>query len=291
VKAEEERVAKIRTMIDLIASNSNIEYDTPADKLQQRISTLVAITIGDSFQEFKIEAQQIQANILAHLYDALAKRQVYEKEQADQKAERERQEAVRKELEEKQKAIDAESKRLADEKASQEAERKRLHDEKIKSRSNTLSGLGLIYDGEQYAYMDVNVHWTEITTMDNNEFGSLIEKIKPIIAKRKEEEKIRLDKEKADREQKIKDDAEKAAREKLEKEAKDAADKKAREEAEKARQDALKPDKDKLLTYADSIELLPFPGLFNQASNDVVDRVRASLTRIANQIRKEAREL
>jgi colicin import membrane protein len=106
-------------------------------------------------------------------------------------------------------------------------------------------------------------------------------------AKEKKEREEAIEKAKKEAAEKaIKDAEEKRAREQ-----KEAEEKKAKEKAEMERQEALKPDKDKLLAYADSIELLPMPGLFMPKAIEVGDRVKASLVRIANQIRKEAREL
>ena len=52
-------------------------------------------------------------------------------------------------------------------------------------RNEKLIGLGLIYNGESFVYEDINVHWTELVTLRDEEFDSLVEKIKPVLEQRK----------------------------------------------------------------------------------------------------------
>lgn len=53
-------------------------------------------------------------------------------------------------------------------------------------RVKALYEIGLNYNGDSFVYEDVNVHWTELTCMDDDEFYSLVDKLRPIVIKRKE---------------------------------------------------------------------------------------------------------
>lgn len=59
-------------------------------------------------------------------------------------------------------------------------------DDKIKKRCGELFDLGLKYHFayESYTLDDINVHWTEMTVLDEKEWNTLIEKIKEVIASR-----------------------------------------------------------------------------------------------------------
>ena len=46
---------------------------------------------------------------------------------------------------------------------------------KTKVRADKLSALGLRYDGQQFAYADINFHWTDITCMSDAEFDKAYE--------------------------------------------------------------------------------------------------------------------
>jgi hypothetical protein len=83
-----ERIARIQARITLISDNSNIEYDTPSDKLQQRITTLETIVIDDSYEEFAFEAETKKESALMVLNIALTKRLQFEKEEADRAADK-----------------------------------------------------------------------------------------------------------------------------------------------------------------------------------------------------------
>lgn len=293
IKAEEERVARIRLMISTIAKEGILEFDETAYQIQSRIDGITGVTIDDIFQEFKDEADQTKGLVLERLNTALTKRQAYEKEQADQEAEKARLEQVAKDQEaerqrqaEAQKAIDeanakivAEQKKIQDEndriaREEQAAKDKKEREEReAKIREESVKNArfeSLMQIGFQYPFNDLG-------TMSDFAYSSMYEEHRKAYDEKKNEEFIA--KLKADRE-------EKEAREK-----KEAEEKKVKEAEEKARLEALKPDRDKLLEYADKIELLPEPGLFNPKPIEIVDRVKASLIRIANQIRKEAREL
>lgn len=68
-------------------------------------------------------------------------------------------------MDQKQKADDeaAEQKRLQKEEAQRE--------EKKQAKYNQLFAMGLKFDGEQFAYKDINFHWTDIVCMPDDEFA------------------------------------------------------------------------------------------------------------------------
>lgn len=51
-------------------------------------------------------------------------------------------------------------------------------------RLNQLTSLGLIWNGSEYCKDDINVHWTEISTLDGNEWDELIESLTTEIDRR-----------------------------------------------------------------------------------------------------------
>lgn len=64
----------------------------------------------------------------------------------------------------------------------------------IQHRSTVLSSLGMIFNGNEYFFEDVNVHNTEIVTLDESKWVELIQKITPLINEKKAE-KIKADEE------------------------------------------------------------------------------------------------
>lgn len=91
-----------------------------------------------------------------------------------------------------------------------------------------------------------------------------------------------------------KEAAEKAIRDAEQKAIQDAVIAQAEKErraAEALREEMLRPDKDKLMTFANDIEMIIVTGMHDKDAQDVVDRARTELSKLANRIRKEARGL
>jgi DNA repair exonuclease SbcCD ATPase subunit len=119
------------------------------------------------------------------------------------------------------------------------------------------------------------------------------------IERQKREIQAQKDREEADKKRKAeleaiaKAAAEKARIEEAERIKREAAEKAEQELLEKMkaeRQEALKPDKEKLLAYADAIETVKFP----EVSKDlqaIIAEAKASLTKVANIVRKRTRDL
>ena len=88
--------------------------------------------------------------------------------------------------------------------------------------------------------------------------------------------------------------AERIIREAKEKEEREAAEKVEKErlaKIEAERLELIKPDKDKLLAFADSIDLLRLPELKDEQANAVLALAKKTLAGVSNNVRKHAREL
>lgn len=86
----------------------------------------------------------------------------------------------------------ARNKELSKLREEQEEVRKRgieLHNEKVKQRCNQLSEMGLVFNGSEYVFRDVNVHGNEIGQYSEEQWAKLIAKISPEISRIKEQEK------------------------------------------------------------------------------------------------------
>jgi hypothetical protein len=128
-------------------------------------------------------------------------------------------------------------------------------------------------------------------------------------AERQAEERSKIDEEKAeieaakeaDRKKKereeferqAKEKAEKEAREKLEREKREEAERKANEEAERKRQGALRPDKEKLITWADSFITLAGGGVIvsDKKAAAIVQSYTERFCSVAYELKLEADEL
>ena len=265
------RVAERKHWIACINEHGEIDYNTDSDTIKTRIKLVENMIVDEKYQEFQQDAKLAKEAVLTRLVDALQKRLTWEREEKEHKAEAERQEKIRKEQQEAQAKIDAENKRIAEERA-------KLEEQKVSVRSQRLYSIGLSFDGQglQFIYRDVNVHWTEITCMTDEEFDALIEKITPIIKARKTEEKIEMERE---------------AKEKSEREAKEKEETERRETEEKARSEALQPDKEKLFNWLQMFydtTIIPNPNLSTDEGKAFFDKAWAELDMF---IHKKSNEL
>jgi DNA-binding protein len=113
--------------------------------------------------------------------------------------------------------------------------------------------------------------------------------------KQEKENAIRFAKEEAERKA-IEAERQKLEAERLrianEQKAKEEAEKKAKlEEAEKQRQASLMPDKNKLITLANSIDKMELPELNSDESNHLLSEVKIKLTAVSNFIRENCQKL
>lgn len=194
-----------------------------------------------------------------------------EKSEAAAKIEEQRleQERKQKELEDREAAIKQKEQEEVERQQAIEREKgaalKAKMDAQNKSRSNQLSALGLNYNGQEYVFQDVNVHWTEITTMNENEWNGLIEKITPIISQRKQDaEKKRL----AEIEEQKCIAAEAAVKKEQERVAeanRKAEEKRLQDEAKKAEELLKATDKTKWQNFIAAINAIAIPDMKHPA--------------------------
>lgn len=85
--------------------------------------------------------------------------------------------------------------------------------------------------------------------------------------------------------------AEADAKAKVEREAKEAEEKAQREAEEKARREKLRPDKEKLLAFADVLVSLKAPHMDSEKGQTILSDAAKSVRRIAAMIRKNAEEM
>jgi DNA repair exonuclease SbcCD ATPase subunit len=85
--------------------------------------------------------------------------------------------------------------------------------------------------------------------------------------------------------------AKKEAEEKAKREAEEKAETERLAKIEAERQEALRPDKEKLMAFADLVESLTSPKMNDTTAQTIVDNAKTKLTRMADSIRKEARSL
>lgn len=238
----------------------------------------------------------------------LEERQRQQEEEARKlREEKERLEAERiaAENEAKAAAARAEQERKA---AEEEAMKLRAEMQKMKlnNRISQCVALGLKFDAANNSYVlqDVNIGTVELQTMEEDAWTELIERLKPEIEQRikaiqEAEEAARKQKAEAEAaaraEQERKAAEEKAAREKAEAEAAAAkleAERKAEEERA-ARAEALRPDKDKIVSYLDGVygNAKTQPEVNDSAAKTLLAEYQAELLLLNNKYLKKSNEL
>ena len=110
-------------------------------------------------------------------------------------------------------------------------------------------------------------------------------------AKRKEQERLEREAFEAKTREIARIDAEKAEKDRQEKEAWEAKEKAEREAAEKERQEALKPDKEKLVFWADSLLDMMAPETSVPAANKIANEAILGIYGIAHEIHSKAGRL
>lgn len=211
-----------------------------------------------------------------------------QKEEAAALLESQRQEQERKriELEEREAAIKKKEQDEVDRQQAVEnqkaAELKAKMDAQNKSRSNQLAALGLNYNGQEYTYQDINVHWVDITTFSEGEWSELIEKIVPEIENRKQEaEKKRLAA--IEEEKRIAAElAVKKEQERVAEENRKAEEKRLQEEARKAEEALKATDKTKWAAILKSIEAIQFPEMKHPAYKQKVVDAKKFIAKITD---------
>lgn len=129
----------------------------------------------------KIEAERIEA-------DRKKKEQEEELKRQQEEVERKQRELEQREADLK-KAEEERQQREREDQDRRDKERKAKLELRTKGRCNDLIDMGMKFDFgyQSYLFEDVNVHTTEITIMNDDDWSALIEKIKPVIGQRKTE--------------------------------------------------------------------------------------------------------
>jgi len=125
---EERRVTAIRERIEDMRSLAADDMELRACGWQDRLNSLEAIPIDDSWNEFTAEAAKVKDEILSTLRRRLAERQKYEAEQAE--LARLRQESEERERRDREDALRREGEERARKEAEQAAQRERDREER-----------------------------------------------------------------------------------------------------------------------------------------------------------------
>lgn len=108
----------------------------------------------------------------------------------------------------KKEDYDSEQERIRKENEALKAREAQRQKEKAitTERQNKLIALGLVFDGQQFCYKDVNFHWTEILTMSEKDFNTQYSGAENRMKQIKAEEKLEQERiEKANREKQERD--------------------------------------------------------------------------------------
>lgn len=203
------------------------------------------------------------------------------------KAEAERKAAAEAEAK-RQAEIEAENARL-----KKEAEARELKDAIVRGRVNKLAAIGLVFDEQANAYVmdDLSVSADIVNADDDAAFDKAFAKVHEVFEARAAEHRKQQEAKdaelKAERER-----AEKLEREKAER---DAAEAKAKAEADEAERAALlAPDKTKLTTFADAINMIrttKLPAVKTKQAQDIVNEIEAELQKLEVTIKRKAEQL
>lgn len=235
----------------------------------------------DAFQQLLIKLEKEEADRVA------AERAALEQQEAERKAEAER-----------QAAIAAENERLR-----KEAEEREARDRRKMDRVNQVTQMGMAWDAEQSAYVaaDQSITATEILELNEVKWKIVVDKVSTVLeAARAEAEKKRQEQEAARQAEIEKEraaaEAERKKREELEKA---EADRRAAEEkaaAEKAAAEhaaAVAPDKEKIETVRKKIESLKLdlPAIKDPSAQTIMNNVYDMLEKVESYIETNVEKL
>lgn len=182
----------------------------------------------------------------------------------------------------------------ADKLAAAEAEKRKAEQaqqERIRTRINHITSLGAVFDNDEYRISHegegVVVTMAEIERDTDEVWAKAVAMVKAVA------DKIAAAQTKADEEAKAaKEKADRLEREQRER---DEADAKAKADAdEQARQELLAPDKTKLLSLADGLDMVrtqKLPAVKTKAAQDVVNVVDGDLKTLIDKVRAYANKL
>lgn len=214
------------------------------------------------------------------------------------KAEAERKAAAEAEAK-RQAEIEAENARLKKEAEEREAaaqkerEAAEIKQAEIRGRINMITKLGMVWSDVDEAYIldTYMVTKAQVEADDTKEFDAILAKVT------KHVDAVKAEQAKAEEQRKAELEAERKKREALEQEQRERAqaEAKAKAEAEEAeRQALLAPDKVKLQTFADALEMIrttKLPAVKTKQAQDITDMIDQELTTLGKKIKAAAERL
>lgn len=311
-KELKEGIVKQGRVIDSVAKFVK-EVIAPAEEylqLQEDFAKIKQAERREAIKAERIKAVSQYADPYVYNLDAMDTAQ-FDALIAQLKADFERKEAERV-AEEKRIADEAEAerKRQAEVEAEnarlkKEAEAKEIADAKLRGRINAMARLGLVLDERtgNYAMDDLEIDETVATDLaDDDTFNEALDAIAKVIADRAEEtKKAQAEKQAAidaeNAKARAEADAERTKREELEKADRERRDReaKAKADAEEAERKALlAPDKQKLITFAEAINMIrneKLPAVKTKAAQDIVNDIDAELDKLEASIKAKANRL
>lgn len=136
VAAEQKRVADLQERVAELRGNRMLSPTSGAELIAEHIGDVAGITVDDSFQEFREQAEAAKADGLQWLNDLHVAAVAHEAEQARIKAEREELTRLRAEQAERDRLAEIERKALAEKQAEEAAEeRARIAEEECHAKA------------------------------------------------------------------------------------------------------------------------------------------------------------
>jgi len=230
-----------------------------AERIRKEQEAAEALRIENERQAEEQRRKEEEARLKQQQEEIARKQAEQEKRDQEFKAEQDR---IRKENEEKQAEIERQQREIAE-------QQRQI---KLSTRRNQLSAIGLRFDDGEYFHGNMLLLDEENLQAAEPDWEQLIESAKKRMAEYDAEAKQK---------------AEKAAHDKRMQEEKAEQDKKAAEE----RALALRPDKEKLLAFADLLSHIEFPEVSNEASTKLLSAVELKIQDICDYITNQVENL
>ena len=319
---ETKRIAFIQGRIEAIGVMVPT-IPTSSDALSEILFDLDTMVIGADFEEFREQAEAVRLEASTKINKLIIDRIQWEKEESDRKAEMARLEAIKAEnarieaerkakaeAEEKtrraeREAFEVEKRALAEEREKIEAvkreeqERKGKEENEKKERIKAIETQrynGLLSVGYQYPEIDLGI-------ITEAEYQELYQGFKAIWDKEQEQIRIKAEEkaahERVEFERIAKENAELETKERQEREEEERKATAEAEAAEAKRQEALKPDREKLLAFAESLVMclikedcrIMVPDVSSEKAVSIMDNVLQMLEGIKKYILDEVEKL
>jgi len=254
------------------------------EKIQARVNALQSVNVVKSFVDVAMLSDDDFTALIEksgteyraeqkRLAEEATKRQEEEKRLADQRAEQDR---IAKKQAEAQAKIDEANRKIAQ--------------QKDQMKEQALKSIGIYRDGfagEALRHLDdtfvskqESINWPSVLKMPDSDFDSLVSLLKAEI----QEHKQRRESYKKQAYETALIKAEKDAKEKAEREARENLERDAREIAEEKRQADLKPDKEKLTAWANSLLDTTAPEVADENAKKIAQMALDEIYRVAQDL-------